>query len=407
MKTVAVIGAGTLGAACAYYLSKQENTKVILIDRGSVGSGATSWAASLLTTVRSKTNVVPLVQETYRSFLSLEKELGISLGARQVGSLQIVASEKSQASINRLDEIADDHGLPRQWLTPAQIKNKLPWMNTSSVDSGLYFPNDVFLDAHVLANAFANAARKNGATIRQFTDVEKVFTRSGRVIGLKLWKKERLKVNTVIDAAGAWSNLLSVPLNLPLPYAPVRSIYWITSVDEKRFPSTQPMTVIPDAQAYTRPETGALLFGIRDKESAAFNPKELPRVLDGFKFIEEERQWDILWNEGRNFLKFFPGLEEVEIAHTITGFSTYTSDSNFILGPVKELEGFYVATGCVGAGVAMSGGFGRAMAEYISGAEPFTNVEAHRPDRMGEFDAYSDEFLAQCSASRSNKRDGG
>lgn len=65
---------GTIGAATAYYLSKQQIGKVALFDKGTIGGGAASWAASLLTQVRAKTDTIPLVQESYRAIEALEAE---------------------------------------------------------------------------------------------------------------------------------------------------------------------------------------------------------------------------------------------------------------------------------------------------------------------------------------------
>ncbi len=406
MKKIAIIGGGTLGASCAYYLSKHNDCEVYLIDRNTIGSGATSWAASLLTQVRKNPATVALVQETYKAVAELENNLG-ELGARRVGSMQIVSSENSLNATKKLEEIGKEFNLASEWQSPDQVKQHIPWMNKDMVSEALFYPDDMFLDAQVLASSYAKIAKANGATLMQYTEVKDIVTENNRISHLLLDNGDKLDVDFVVDAAGAWSNVLSEPLSAPVPYAPVRSLYWITKVDETRFPQNQPMTVISDARAYTRPETGALLFGIRDSESKAFSPKDLPKDLNGFPYITDERQWDILLEEGKDFLKFFPGFEDIGIAHYIAGFSTYTSDSQFIVGRSEQVEGLYFATGCVGAGVAVSGGYGRIVAEQIMEQETYIDASQFAPDRKGQFDPYSEEFLMDCSNSRSNKRDGG
>lgn len=405
MFDVIIIGGGTIGTATAWYLSQQNLGKIALLDKGNIGEGATSWAASLLTQVRAKTEAIPLVQETYRAIEALEAELGISLGARRVGSLQIAASDKTAQSVENLVSIADQYGIPNHWMDAREVQKMLPWINAELIQKASFMPRDLFLEAYVLANAFANAAKKAGVQLLTDTFVTEIVVENDKIQGVRT-KDNFYPCSVVVDAAGGWSNLLSNPLKLPLPMAPVRSIYWITQADPVQFPDNQPMTVLPDARAYTRPETGGLLFGIRDKASPYVNPKDLPEQYTGKQFITEEERWEILLEEGKDFQDFFPKLESVSIAHCITGVSTYTPDSRFVLGPTR-IYGFYAATGCAGAGVAMSGGFGRATAELIAGKTPFTDLSPFQPERMGTFDPFSLEFMEKCSAARSNKRDGG
>lgn len=406
MFDVIVIGSGTIGGATAYYLSKQKNAKVALFDKGEIGSGAASWAASLLTQVRSKTESIPLVKETYRALLELEAQLGESLGDRKVGSLQIVGSDKTAASIESLVAIADQYGINNHWVDSPEVKKMLPWINEERVQKASFMPDDVFLDAYVLANAYVRAARQNGVEVFSNTEITEIVVENGAISGVKT-KDTFYPAAKVVDAAGAWSNLLSAPHRIALPMAPVRSIYWITKADAVLFPAGQPMTVIPDAMAYSRPESGGLLFGIRDKESPYVNPKLLPETYNGKQFIEADKHWQILEEEGGPFREFFPGLDDVGIVHCITGVSTYTPDSRFVLGAYPGLSGFYAATGCVGAGVAMSAGFGRAVSELVNEQEPFTDISAFEPRRLGDFDPFDEAFMASCSAARSNKKDGG
>jgi len=406
MYDVIVIGSGTIGSATAYYLSKQKNAKIALFDKGEIGGGAASWAASLLTQVRSKTESIPLVKETYQAIIDLEAQLGESLGVRKVGSLQIVGSDKTAATIESLVEIADQYGINNQWVDAAEVKKMLPWINQDRVQKASFMPDDVFLDAYVLANAYVRAARQNGVAVFSNTEITEIVVENGAISGVKT-RDNFYPAANVVDAAGAWSNLLSAAHHIALPMAPVRSIYWITKADPVLFPSEQPMTVIPDAMAYSRPETGGLLFGIRDKESPYVNPKSLPETYNGKQFIEAEKHWEILQEEGGPFREFFPGLDDVGIVHCITGVSTYTPDSRFVLGADLSLPGFYAATGCVGAGVAMSAGFGRAVSELVHGQKPFTDISAFAPRRMGDFDPFDEAFMASCSAARAHKKDGG
>jgi len=64
-------------------------------------------------------------------------------------------------------------------------------------------------------------------------------------------------------------------------------------------------------------------------------------------------------------------------------------------GAFPSLDGFLAATGCAGAGIAMSGGIGRLVAELAMDWPPFVDAAPHRIDRFGEIDPFDPHF---CSA---------
>jgi len=104
--------------------------------------------------------------------------------------------------------------------------------------------------------------------------------------------------------------------------------------------------------------------------------------------------------------KVIPKIDEWGFAHHIAGLSNYTPDGKFVIGRVPEIEGFLLAGGCCGSGVAASGGFGLTIAELIAGIEPSIDVTLYRPDRFGRVDPSSEAFRERCAAARSGKSRG-
>ncbi|MDO5977457.1 NAD(P)/FAD-dependent oxidoreductase [Flavivirga spongiicola] len=405
MKKVVIIGGGTIGTSVAYYVSKLGDADVTLVDKDYIGSGNTASAASLITLARSKKSIIPLVKETIAAIGDMEQLLGEPSGVMKVGSIHIAASETSEKSIRSLMDIADEFGLKQEWLTSESIKEKLPWINIESVRGGAFMKDDCYMESTVLANNFAKAAKMQGAKIKQYTNVEEILSDNGKITGIKT-KEGVIPCDVVVDAAGAWSNLLSMQASEAIPMAPVRSIYWITGNRPDLFNPNQPMVIFPDASAYCRPEGESLLFGIRDRAGVHVNPKELPDSMHGYNLINENEYWDILLEEGQAFQKFFPDFENMEIAHCISGISTYTPDASLAMGSAKNMEGLYIATGCSGAGVATSGGYGRVIAELIYNKQPYTNIDPFKIDRFGDFDPFEYDFRQRCADARSNKKEG-
>lgn len=401
---VIVIGGGTIGCSITYYLAKS-GVDVQLLERNTIGSGNTSLAASLLTKIRSKPSVIPLVEETYRAMDNLNDELESDLDIQKVGSLHLAASDASLSALHDMISIANKFDISHTSITTSEIKKLVPWLKTDEIIKACFMPDDAFMDAYVLTNAFASAAKKHGAVIQQYTNVESLIIEGADVKGV-MTKDEVFESDFVIDAAGAWSNLLSLQSGIGLPMTPVRSNYWITSSNPDLFPRNQPIVILPDASAYTRPESGALLFGLRESKSLHFDPRNLPEDLTGHVFGDPEDRWNILIEQGGRLQRFFPEFNEVEIQHYIAGVSTYTPDGLFVLGGIPEVKGFLAATGCSGAGVAVSAGMGRIITEMVLGQEIFCDVEPFKIDRFGKVDPFCHEFRQSCADARSSKKSG-
>jgi glycine/D-amino acid oxidase-like deaminating enzyme len=404
---IVIIGAGTLGSSTAYYLSKHTGKRVVVVEKNTIGSGATSWAAALINRVRTKAEQIPMVLETYNAIVDLENELNTSLGYRKVGCLHIAASSQTQEIVEEIIDLAKTFDIEGERLTPEEVLKWFPWMNGAPIHNAFYMPDDVYIDGYMLASAYARAARNYGAKFMQRKKVHQILVERDKITGIQLEEGATIETPIVILAAGAWSNMLSFPLGIALPLAPVRSIYWLTSSNPDLFPAEMPMTFIPDAMVYLRPESGALLFGIRDRESLSFDPNKLPEAYDNYQFINDEDQWNLLLNETAGFQQFFPALYDTPISRCISGLSTYTADGKLVIGPSESITGFYAASGCMGAGVALSGGYGRLLMEIINGEKPFIDPSPFLPSRLGFLNPFSMDFMKRCSATRTGKKDGG
>ena len=401
---VIIIGGGVLGCAIAYSLSRMQAGKVVLLERGTLAEANTSRAAGLMTQARTLPVLSALVRETYAAVQDMEETLGESLELRRVGSLHVAVAEKEQEKLKTLAETAAGLGIRTERLQPEEAVSLVPWLKLPSGTTLLFTPEDAFADGYLLAQAYARAAKANGVTLLQNRAVRGIRLSNGAVMGVQTSEGE-LAGSVVIDAAGVWAGLLAWGLGIGLPMAPVRSQYWITAADPL-FDRNQPFVILPDARAYTRPEGNQLLFGLRESRGVSVDPRRLPEDLSGFMIGKPEDEEESLL-EGYPMLQpLFPGLDKIGIAHYITGLSTYTPDSLFVLGPVPGIKGFLVATGCCGAGIAASGGIGRAMAELAAGRPPPFDLSAFSVTRFGLVDPMSEGFQKRCADARSRKVSG-
>jgi len=402
---IIIIGGGIIGNAIAYYLSMKTHARIVVIEQNHLCSGSTSLAGSLITKLRGNTQLIPMVEETHRAVSFLKDFIPDSINENRVGCLHVAISNDSVKSLEQLKNIADDFNIDTETVTSAWIRNHIPWLKTAEIQKALFAHDEFLVDGTQLGLVYAAAARKMGVKYFIHTEVTQLLAENGKVTGVNT-SCGQFTAEVVIDAAGIWSNRLLSALNVLLPYAPVRSVYFITEPNPEKYPPNQPVCILPDASAFTRPWDGALLFGIRDKNSPATHPLRLHHDLHDQSFISPCEMWDILKNQAATLLSLMNEPHNLKIARNVAAPCAYSYDGNPLIGKVAGFEGLFAATGCSGGGIAASAGIGRLMAELVLNEPTFVQPEPFNPARFPEADPYSDEFMEQCSRQRSGKKSG-
>lgn len=405
-RDILIIGGGIFGAAIAFALAQRGfGERVLLLERRQLAHAATSRAAALVTLVRDKVHFIPLVQETYRAIETLRTDFAEDVGLRQVGALH-VANGTASETLRQLAVRCAESGITSAMLTPSDAVVRAPWLNASAFDTSVFFPQEAYVEPYLLCTAYVRAAIRMGVKSRLDADVLHIRVVAQRTTGVELTDGAFLPASMVINATGAWGGMLCAELGVPLPMAPVRSQYWITETDAL-FPRNAPIVLLPEIHAYARPEIDALLFGVRERDTVVADPRQLPADLSGFVFDADDADgWKNLTEGAENLRRFFPAIDRIGIAHYITGPSNYTPDGNLVLGCIDGIAGLFVATGCNGAGIAVSGGVGRLIAELVVGQATFVDPAPHRPQRLGDFNPFTPEFLRLCADVRSRKTSG-
>jgi 4-methylaminobutanoate oxidase (formaldehyde-forming) len=395
---VVVVGGGVIGCSVAYHLAAAGCRDVLLVERNDLGSGTTSSSAGLIGQVRASAVLVRLIRRTLDAVRRLEAELGEPVGFRPVGSLVVASTPEREREIEAQLALVRAEGVDAGRLDGAAARRLVPGLDTRGARAIGHVPTDGYVDAYQLATAYARAAKARGAAVWTGTGVTGVSVRDRRVVGVATDRGE-VGCRWVVDAAGPWAGLLATLAGVDLPMAPVRSHFWITA-PHPAVGRDQPVVRLPDARAYTRPEVGGLLVGVHEPESRAYDARELGT---GFSMRQVDRDWDVVLDRLVAIQPYFPFLEEAGMVDGIAGLTTYTPDGRYLLGPVPGLDGFLVAGGCCGLGVAGSGGIGSVIAELVTEGASSLDLAPFRVDRFGPVDPYSPAFRHRCAQARSLK----
>jgi 4-methylaminobutanoate oxidase (formaldehyde-forming) len=400
--TVVIIGGGVLGCSIAWHLARAGQSDVVVLERNDIGSAATARAAGLVARGRLHVETLRFVARTREAMKELEAENAQPVGFQRVGTLRVAVTEQRAADLEKMDGLLREHGVDARKLDANEARELVPWLEASHARRISYVADDGYIDGYTLADAYAKAARARGVRIHTRTTVTRILHDGERVTGVET-DKGRIDCENVVLAGGAWGIPMAASMGVPLGTAPVRSHYWITAAWDGA-PRDHPVVYLPDARAYSRPEVGGLLLGVQESSSRSYDARTLPDDIAQFPLSEEGEEWSALVEHADTLRPYMPRLDELPLAHHITGLSTYTPDGRFILGEAGKVRGFFVASGCCGTGVSASGGIGEALASLVLRKTPPVDLSSFDPARFAGIDPYDPAFREKCAAARAGKR---
>lgn len=401
---VVVIGGGVIGCSIAYHLAKAGITDVLVLERGQLSSGATARAAGLVCHARSDVSTTRMINRTRAAIAELEEMLDEKLDYRQTGSIRAILSDARAGELATMESCLRAADLAFEAIDARAARALCPWLDLDTAPRIIFTPVDGYIDGARLGMAFGAAARHLGARVRRGITVTGILTDGNRVTGVQT-DQGAIRAGWVIGAAGVWGAELAALIGWGFAAAPTRSHYWITAPDGSGAPG-RPNVHLPDMRTYLRSEVGGVLIGMQEPRSRTYHPMQLTADMADMPLIEEEHDLDLLVEQAGALRNIIPSIDEWRFAHHIAGLSNYTPDGKFVIGAVPGIEGFLLAGGCCGSGVAASGGFGQVVADFVLGVAPPIDISRYRPDRFGTVDPTSDAFRERCAAARSGKSRG-
>src|ERR1700735_1406559 len=116
-----VIGGGTVGAWGAYFLRRSGLDRVGLIEKRTLGQGASSRAAGVVRTQGGTPWAVQLGEWSRKFYLSQQDELGIDSGFTPQGYLLPCFSTDDVAAARKRMAMQNAQGLSVRWLEPDEL----------------------------------------------------------------------------------------------------------------------------------------------------------------------------------------------------------------------------------------------------------------------------------------------
>jgi len=381
---VAVVGAGIIGASIAWHLASRTGLKVALLDRETVGSGSTSRSAAAFRQQFSAVQHVRMSRYSAEEYRRFPEVFGVDPVFVQNGYLFLYTRQDDlDAAARRVDLQHAEGVADAAVLTPEDVDD-LPGLGgvfrVDHLAGATWCPSDGFLRPLEIAMAYADGARREGASVHANAVVTGIEVTNGRVTSLEVNGVRRIACGAVVVAAGWWSTFVTGLAGCPIPVTAVKRYLYITPQFKTRHVEHFPL-IVGDVGPYMRPESNGLMMGWDERPGK-------PAGADRYPGVEQDERdlWEVqdavepgfgrgIDDYGIEVLsalsEFVPFLaDEGGIEYVTCGYYEITPDDKAILGEDPRVQGLWHASGFSGHGIMHAPAAGRAMSDLLAGRKP-------------------------------------
>ena len=333
-----VVGGGTIGAWCAYFLRTSGVDRVVLLEKDRLGQGASSRAAGVVRTQGGTAWAVQLGEWSRRFYLSQAEMLGIDSGFTPQGYMLPCFSPAEVAAAHERMAMQKSIGIDVRWLESAEFDRMNPAMAPGLTLGATYCAEDGYLHPPRNVAAYAHALAASGVRVLEHTSFDGLELAGGAVTGVRT-SAGPIAAPLVVLTGGPELAAVGRLAGITIPAGAVRHQVAVTEQHPDLAPSRLPMLFDLAVGLYWRPEDGGMLFGMS-------NPNEPPgeaRCVDT-EYLELIRQ---------RLHKLVPVTARLGLRRTWAATIDYTPDHLPIIGPA-------ITSGQIinGAFVASAGGHG-------------------------------------------------
>lgn len=351
-----IIGAGSMGMAAGYYLSKS-GKKTLLLDSFNPphNKGSHHGDTRIIRYAYGEgEEYVPLVIKAQELWNDLEKVSGRKIFT-QTGVLN-VGKEESDFIQNTISS-ARKYSLPLDIMDANKVQNRWSGITLPNDFIGCFEPTSGVLKCKESIKAYRELAELNGATLLSNRKVTGIFVQDNHVT-IKTDNETFYSKSLVVSAGAGSKDLLSM-IDLDMPLTPVRKTFAWFDVDETTYNhSSFPAFgfVTPQGTYYGFPSIDGMGLKVgRHDGGDQINPdKEMIEFGKKAEDIEDLTQF---------LNQYLPNTPKLKYGKTC--MYTLTPDDKFIIDLHPKHSNVAIAAGFSGHGFKFSSAVGQALSNLI------------------------------------------
>ncbi|MDG1231168.1 MAG: FAD-binding oxidoreductase [Pseudomonadales bacterium] len=411
---VVIVGGGVIGISTALHLASQ-NISTLVCEKGRVAGEQSSRNWGWVRQQGRDPGELPVVMESINLWEKYSKQIDQDIGFTRMGVAFIAKTEGEMAGLEQWLKHAEQYQLDTR-LMNAQEASEVVGRAGGAAVGGIITPSDGQAEPFVAVPALARHLQKQSGLVREACAVRALDLEAGEVCGV-ITEHGRVKCQTVLVAAGAWSSTLLGNHDISIPQLLVRG----TVVRTKPIESFSGAAAYGGIGARRRQDGGyTLASGMTEQfvgaDSFRHLFKYLPAMRENYHNIAVRFGGDLVnrmfpkrhWAEDEQSpferarildpvpspqaLRMirsqtdahFPELAGVHFEQAWAGMIDVMPDIVPIMDEVPDISGLFVATGFSAHGFGIGPGAGRVMGDLILGNAPGHDLSRFRFSRFSD-----------------------
>ena len=228
---VIIVGGGGHGLATAYYLASEHGiTNVAVVEKGWIGGGNTGRNTTIVRSNYLWDESAHIYEKSLVLWESLSQELNFNVMFSQRGVMNLAHNLQDMRDVYRRSNANRLNGIDSDILTPAQIREIVPIINTSPtarhpILGASFQPRGGVARHDAVAWGFARAADRRGVDILQNCEVTGILREDGAVTGIETTRGKILANKVGVVAAGHSSVIADMAgLRMPIESRPLQAL---------------------------------------------------------------------------------------------------------------------------------------------------------------------------------------
>ena len=330
-----VVGGGTVGAWCAWFLKRAGLAHVVLLEAHTLGSGASSRAAGMVRAQGGTEAAVRLGLFSRDFYTAQHDVLGIDSGFVAQGYFMPCFSEREVAEARSRISMQRRLGLDVRWVGPDELDDLNPAMAPGRTMGGSYAPGDGYIDPPRNVLAYTAAMLTAGVDVRERTAFQGLTSVSGAVVAVTT-SAGPISTERVVLTGGPSLAAVGRAAGARIPAGGARHQVVVTQPHPGLAADRLPMVFDVASGIYWRPEEGGVLWGMS-------NPDESPGEATEF-------DWGYYEKVRPRVAALLPATADLGLRKAWAATIDYTPDHLPILGPLLTPGGPVSGTTVAAAG---------------------------------------------------------
>ncbi|MEV4748395.1 FAD-dependent oxidoreductase [Streptosporangium sp. NPDC049248] len=386
MPDVVVVGAGVVGAACAYYAARA-GLDVVVVDRGAVAGGTTgAGEGNVLVSDKGpgpELDLALLSNRLWRDLAAVGPADGPDGGPDGGFEFEakggLVVAETDEV-LEALTGLAGEQGVECVAVAAGELGDYEPHL-AKGLAGGVFYPHDAQVQPMLAAARLIRRGAErfgHGALMLRTGVTVTGFLRDGdRVTGVTTSCGDIL-AGAVVNAAGTWGGEIAALAGVRVPILPRRGFILVTEplagplIRHKVYTAGYVTAVASDSEGL---ETSAVV------ESTPSGPVLIGASRERVGF-DRTISVPVLERLARQAVELFPALAAYRVIRAYCGFRPYCPDHLPVIGEDPRVPGLYHACGHEGAGIGLAPATGHLIARLLAGLDPDLDLAPFRPDRF-------------------------